>query len=222
MFLGHFAVAYGTKRFAPRTSLGLLFLAVQTPDILWPFLVLLGIERVEIAPGDTVSTPLRFVSYPYSHGLLLDLAWALVLAGVYFAVRRYGPGAVALGCGVLSHWVLDVVTHRPDMPLLFDSGPKLGLGLWNSREGTLLVELAMFAIGVALYVGATEAKDQTGRVATWALIAFLVVLYLVSTFGPPPPSVSAMAWASQAGWLILFWALWADAHRTPKLRGDNA
>ncbi len=216
MFLGHFAVAYGAKRFAPRTSLGMLFLGVQAPDILFPIFALLGLEKVEIAPGDTVFTPMRFLSYPFSHSLVADVVWAVVLGGVYYAVRRYGPGAVALGCGVLSHWVLDVVTHRPDMPLLFDSGPKLGLGLWNSREGTLLVELAMFAVGVALYVAATQAKDRVGRVASWALIAFLVVVYLASAFGPPPPSVAAMAWAGLAGWLILLWAFWADAHRAPR------
>lgn len=215
MFIGHFAVAYGAKRFAPRTSLGMLFLAVQAPDILWPFLVLLGIERVEIAPGATVSTPLRFLSYPFSHSLVADIGWALLLGGIYFAVRRYPPGAIALGLGVVSHWVLDVISHAPDMPVFLSGGPLLGLGLWNSRWATLLVECAMFGAGVALYLRSTEARDRVGRIASWGLVAFLLIGYVASSFGPPPPSVTALAWTAQLGWLILVWALWADAHRGP-------
>ncbi len=217
MFIGHFAVAYGAKRLAPRTSLGLLFLGVQTPDILWPMLVLLGVEKVEIVPGEMAATPLKFVSYPISHSLIADLGWALLLGGIYFAARRYAVGAIALAIGVVSHWVLDVVTHEPDIPVFLSGGPRLGLGLWNSREATLLVELAMFAVGVAVYIRSTEARDRIGRLATWGLVAFLLIGYLSSAFGPPPPSVAALAWGAQLGWLILVWAIWADAHRVPRL-----
>ena len=76
MFIGHFAVALGAKKVAPAVSLGTMFLAAQLADLLWPTFVLLGIERVEIAPGATAVTPLDFVSYPYSHSLLALALWS--------------------------------------------------------------------------------------------------------------------------------------------------
>jgi len=213
MFLGHFAVAYAAKRVAPRTSLGTLFIAVQWADLLWPALVLLGIEHVAIAPGDTAATPLQFVSYPFTHSLLADLAWGLILGGLYYGVRRYRAGAIVVGLGVLSHWVLDVIVHRADMPVLF-SGPKVGFGLWNAPMVEMLLELAMFAVGLALYLRTTRPADRTGRYATWALAAVLLVSYLSSAFGPPPPSVATIAWVGLvAGWFTVLWAYWADGHR---------
>ncbi len=215
MFLGHFAVAYAAKRVAPRTSLGTLFIAVQWADLLWPVLVLLGIEHVAIAPGDTAATPLRFVSYPYTHSLLADLGWALILGGLYYGLRRYRAGALVVALGVLSHWVLDVTAHRPDMPVLF-AGPKVGFGLWNAPALERLLELAMFAVGLALYVRGTGPADRTGRYATWALTAVLLAMYLSASLGPPPPSVAAVAWVGLVGgWLIVLWAYWADGHRVP-------
>jgi hypothetical protein len=215
VFLGHFAVAYAAKRVAPRTSLGTLILATQWADLLWPALVLLGIEHVAIVPGDTAATPLHFASYPYSHSLIADLGWALILGGLYYGLRRYRTGALVVAAGVLSHWVLDVIVHRADMPVLF-AGPKVGLGLWNAPVVELLLELAMFAGGLLLYARATRAADRTGRYATWALAAVLLLSYLASSLGPPPPSVATVAWVGLvAGWLTVAWAYWADEHREP-------
>jgi hypothetical protein len=213
MFLGHFAVAYAAKRVAPRTSLGTLFIAVQWADLLWPVLVLFGIEHVAIVPGDTAATPLQFVSYPYSHSLIADLAWALILGGLYYGLRRYRTGALVVALGVLSHWVLDVIVHRADMPVLF-GGPRVGFGLWNAPMAEMLLELAMFAVGLVLYARATRSADRAGRYATWALAAVLLAAYLSSALGPPPPSVAVVAWVGLiAGWLTVLWAYWADAHR---------
>jgi hypothetical protein len=213
MFLGHFAVAYAAKRAAPRTSLGTLFVAVQWADLLWPALVLLGVEHVAIVPGDTAATPLEFVSYPYSHSLIALLGWALVLGGLYYGLRRDRAGAWVVALGVLSHWVLDVIVHRADMPVLL-GGPKVGLGLWNAPVVEMVLELAMFAVGLALYLTTTRATDRTGRYATWALAAVLLAAYLSSALGPPPPSVAAIAWVGLiAGWLTVLWAYWADRHR---------
>jgi membrane-bound metal-dependent hydrolase YbcI (DUF457 family) len=138
MFLGHFAVAFAAKREAPETSLGMLFVAAQLPDVLWPMLVLAGVEKVRIDPGNTAVTPLDFVSYPYSHSLLFDLLWAALFALGYLAVARGRRAAVVIALAVISHWVLDAASHRPDVPVL-PHGPYVGLGLWNSRPASLFI-----------------------------------------------------------------------------------
>lgn len=214
MFIGHFAVGFGAKKLAPAISLGTLFLAAQLADLIWPNLVLIGIERVDIRPGATVVTPLDFVSYPYSHSLVALAAWALALAALYALLRRvsFASGAVLAGL-VLSHWVLDVISHRPDMPVTLDGPERLGLGLWNSVAATLAVELTMFAVGIALYVRSTQPIDRTGRWALWSLVAFLLLMNLGNMFGPAPPSSAAVAWADQGMWLLIAWGYWIDRHR---------
>ena len=214
MFIGHFGLGFGAKRVAPTVSLGTLFLACQLADLLWPTLVLLGIEVVAVAPGATVVTPLDFVRYPYSHSLLAMLAWGVAFAIVYRLVRR-GPWSAAwtLAAAVVSHWVLDVATHRPDLPLTLTGATRLGLGLWNSLPATLAVEVSLFLLGVFLYRRATMPRDRTGSIAFWALVAFLLVVYAVNLVSPPPPSPSAVAWAAQAMWLLVAWGYWVDRHR---------
>ena len=117
MFIGHFAAAYAAKRLVPRTSLGTLFTAAQLPDVLWPPLLLAGAEHATIAPGDTAFTPLRFDSYPISHSLLTVALWGALLGALHFWRRRRALDAVVLAVLVVSHWLLDFVSHRPDMPL---------------------------------------------------------------------------------------------------------
>ena len=124
-------------------------------DVLWPLFIIAGLEVVRIDPGNTKFTPLDFVSYPWSHSLAMSLVWGAVAAAVTFAGLRtssIGTGHRRRG---RSHWVLDWISHRPDMPL-WPGGPVLGLGLWNSIPGTVTVEGALFAAGIALYVGATR------------------------------------------------------------------
>jgi len=133
MFIGHFGLGFGAKKLAPTVSLGSLFLACQFADLLWPTLVLTGIEIVKIQPGITTVTPLDFVHYPYSHSLLALLIWAAAFAIGYILIRRsFGLAAVVIGALVLSHWFLDLLVHRPDLPLTFTSSARYGLGLWNS------------------------------------------------------------------------------------------
>ena len=219
MFIGHFALGMGAKKIAPSVSLGTLFLACQLADLLWPTLVLLGFESFRIQPGITVVTPLDFVRYPFSHSLVALLLWGALLALGYLALRRspsrWGSAAV-LGALVLSHWVLDFLTHRPDMPVTLGGPARLGLGLWNSLPGTLAVELLLFAAGVALYTRATEPRDRKGSVGFWALVAFLLIVYFANFFSPPPPSVAAVAWTAQAVWLLVLWGYWVDRHRRPR------
>jgi membrane-bound metal-dependent hydrolase YbcI (DUF457 family) len=215
MFIGHFALGLAAKKLDPQTSLGTCFLAAQLADVLWPGLLLAGVEHVTIAPGDTAFTPLRFDSYPVSHSLLALALWGAAFGLAHWASKRNPRSALLLGLLVLSHWVLDFATHRPDMPLLPWRPRVVGLGLWNSVPATLAVEIAMFAAGAWLYLGATRSRDGVGRYGAPALLGFLLVVYLANAFGPPPPSVEAIAWAGLPGSaVILAWAAWADRHRT--------
>lgn len=213
MFIGHFGMGFAAKAVAPRVSLGTLFLAAQFIDLLWPTLLLLGVERVRIAPGITTVTPLDFEHYPVSHSLLAVIGWAVLLGAVYFGLRRSPRGAVIIGLAVLSHWLLDLVVHRPDLPLYPGAAQLFGLGLWSSLGATLAVELPIFAAGVWLYLRATEATGPTGRWALWGLVAFLTLIYLANLFGEPPPSVVAVAWIGHAQWLLVAWGYWVDRYR---------
>jgi hypothetical protein len=212
-------MALAAKRLAPRASLAVLILAAQLADVMWPVLVALGIEQVRIDPGNTAFTPLDFVAYPYSHSLLLLVVWGLVL-GVLTRAHVGGRAAIPLIAGlVVSHWVLDWITHRPDMPL-FPGGPRLGLGLWNSVPWTLAVELVMFAAGTWIYVGITRAKDAVGRWGFFTLVAFLLLAYLAN-LRSVPPSVTALYTASIVGVLVIAaWTWWVDRHRAVASRVD--
>jgi hypothetical protein len=213
MFIGHFAVGLAAKRVTPRISLAMLFLAAQFADVLWPVLVALGFEQVRIEPGNTAFTPLDFVSYPYSHSLALLAVWAMVVGGGYRAIAGGRGTAVTLGLLVLSHWLLDYLTHRPDLPL-YPGGPTVGLGLWNSVAATLVIEIGMFTYGVFLYVRATRARNAVGRWGFVAMAAVLLLIYLANLTSGPPPSVTAIWAAGIAGAIVLIaWAWWVDHHR---------
>jgi hypothetical protein len=214
MFIGHFGLALAAKKVAPKPSLGTLVLAAQFVDGVWPVFVLLGWESVDIVPGITAVTPLLFKWYPYTHSLVAGAGWAALLAGAYYVLRRDRNGAWWIAALVLSHWVLDFISHRPDMPL-WPGGPLVGLGLWYSVPATLAVEFLIFGAGVWLYVSVTRARDLWGQVLLWAFVALLAVLYVASVFGPPPPSVRVLAMSGLLGWLFVAWAYWIDRHRAP-------
>jgi hypothetical protein len=213
MFLGHFGVGFGAKSTEPKISLGTWFLASQFVDLLWPTLLLLGVERVSIDPGNTVMTPLNFESYPITHSLLMAVVWGVLFGLMFWVVRRNTRGGLILGLCVVSHWALDLLVHGPDLPIYPGSSAYVGLGLWNSIPGTLVVELLVFGAGILLYVRTTTARDNTGTWSLWGLVGFLLLIYAGAIFGPPPDSVNAVAWVGQAQWLLVAWAYWTDRHR---------
>jgi len=213
VFVGHFAAGFAAKAVAPRASLGTLFLAAQFIDMLWPALLLLGVERVQIVPGITRMTPLDFEHYPISHSLAAVLAWGVGFALVYQWSRRDWRTAGVLGVLVVSHWLLDLVVHRPDLPLWPGPGPMVGLGLWSSVGMTLALELTLFGLGLWLYLRKTRARDAVGKWALWGLAGFLLAAYFANVFGAPPPNARAIAWAGQAQWLLVAWGYWIDRHR---------
>ena len=213
MFLGHFGVALVAKQRAPRVSLGVLFASAIFLDLIWPLFLALGWERVLVVPGITVVTPFDFVSYPLSHSLLLVFVWAVVVGSLFKKVAPSQGGAGVVGVLVLSHWFLDLVVHRPDLPLLPMSDYKVGWGLWNSLSGSLVVELGLLALGTILYLRTTTKIDGVGRWALWGLVLTLVGIYLGGVFGPPPPSAEAVVVVGSSQWLFVLWAFWIDRHR---------
>lgn len=219
MFIGHFAVALAAKKVAPKTSLATLLAASQLVDLLWPIFLLLGWEHVRIDPGNTAFTPLDFYDYPITHSLLGAVGWSLLFGGVYYLRRKLSREAIIVALVVFSHWLLDLLTHRPDLPLYSNTSPMFGLGLWNSMFGTIIVEFGMFFGALYLYTKSSVAKNKTGKFALISLIVFLVLIHIGNIVGPPPPSEQMIAIAGNAMWLIVLWGWWIEKNRTTE--GDE-
>lgn len=215
MFVGHLAVALGAKKVEPRVPLWASVAAAFGLDLVWPILLLLGLEVVRVNPGDTAFTNLAFDSYPWSHSLLAVLCWSGAVAFLGRAVLSTWREGVLLGGLVLSHWVLDAVTHRPDLPL-WPGGPMVGLGLWNSIPGTIFVEAALLICGLWLYVGATSARDRIGTGALVALVALTGMIWVTQPWAPLPGSATAVAAVGLILWLLPPWAGWIERHRTSR------
>jgi len=218
MFVGHYAVALAAKRAAPKTSLGMLFAGAQLADLLWPILLLLGWERVQIVPGITAFNDLSFTHYPISHSLLTLVAWGIALGLVYRLTTGYARGALIVGGLVISHWVLDWIVHIPDLPLVPGGGPRLGLGLWQSVAATVVVESVLLLAGLWIYLRTSPPLRGARTIAFWALIAFVIV---VGNIHGTPPDAKTIAWAAMIGWLLPFWAWWADSGKNASPAGSD-
>jgi hypothetical protein len=216
MGIGHIAVGLASKRWAPRASLGWLVAAPVFVDILWSFFIFFGIERARIVPGITKSMPLDLEYVGISHSLVTVLGWAVLFALVYNAGHRDVRASIVLALGVFSHFVLDFISHRPDMPIL-PSGPRVGLGLWNYPIAAVTVEALMLLGGVLLYTRAVSGRSTGARVALWSVSAFLLLTNVGAYFGPPPPDIKPMA-ALNLSVLLVVWAFHAIDRRldTPR------
>src|SRR5262249_3812566 len=178
---------------APKVSLATLILAAILADVLWVLFFAAGIEQVMIQPGIMVANSLDLVYIPFSHGLVMDAIWGGLLGGVYFLFRKDIRGAWVLFAAVISHWVLAFATHRPDMPLMPGIDLRFGLGLWNSRVATFIVEGGLWIGALSLYARATRPKGRAGIYGFWVMILLLTGLWLISLRGDPPPSLAALA-----------------------------
>jgi len=213
MFIGHFAVGFAAKKFAPRTSLAALIAAPIFLDLLWPIFLLLGWEHVRIVPGITRYNSYDFYDFPWSHSLLMSVIWATGFSLIYYFASRYRTGALAIWIGVVSHWVFDWITHIPDMPL-YPGGPQLGLGLWNHVAATMAVEIPLLAVGVWIYARFTRARDRIGQYAFIAYVFVLLALFIVDRLSTAPPTVSQTIWtAIIVEAVLLVWPWWFDRHR---------
>lgn len=220
MFIGHYAVGLASKGFAPRSSLGAIIAAPILLDLLWPVFLLLGWEHVSIVPNANPFLRLQFDSYPISHGLVAVIGWATLYASIYFGLTRYLAGTVVIWIGVLSHWVLDYIVHLPDLPLSAHSR-LFGLGLWNHRWLTIVIELALFAVAIWTYQRETRAKDKIGLYVFLGFAALLILAYAAVIFGPPPPSIKKLAGFTLLTWLAIPIAWWFDSHREPRLQSPE-
>jgi hypothetical protein len=215
MFVGHYGVSFAARKVDDSIPLWVLFLAVQWLDVIWAPLVLLGIEKVRIVPGYTATNPLDLYYMPYTHSLVAALVWSIAAAGAYHLLRRAQPRASLLvGFAVLSHWILDFVVHRPDLPL-YDNSAKVGLGLWNHPAIAFGLEAALLFGGIAAFLRARPAHRT-------AIILFGVVMLGIQAyvfFGPPPVSPAAAASTALAAYGIFALVIWFLADRRPSLGG---
>jgi membrane-bound metal-dependent hydrolase YbcI (DUF457 family) len=210
MFIGHFAVGIGAKALQPKLSLGTLFIAVQFLDLLWPSLLMLNLEHVTISPGITAVAPLDFDSYPISHSLFMTIVWSLLFGLTYFFYSSDKKSAIILGLCVMSHWLLDLLVHRPDLPISPISDLKVGFGLWYSLYATIIIETAFFLIGICMYYKVNRENNTIVSWGFYALIGLLYIIYLINTLGPVPNSVKDISIGAQFQWLFVIWAYWID------------
>ena len=207
MLVGHLGIGLIGKRLEPRISLGTWILAALLADLICFPLLISGVEHFN-AVGDI----------PYSHSLLTDAIWAVLLAAAYFARRRYPRGAILLLAAVLSHWVLDVISHKPDMRLAPGSPTVLGLGLWNSIPATLIVEGGMWLAAIIVYVRATRPSGRAGTYAFWIGIALLTLAWYGNIKrGMDPDPVQAGVNGLVFFSLMVAWGYWMNRVR-PVLR----
>lgn len=211
MFIGHFAVGFALKKTEPRLPLGIWLVAAMFLDILWPVFLLLGIEKVAIVPGITRVMPLDLINLDWSHSLAMAALWAILFGAVVFAFVRSRNAVIFGALAVLSHWLLDYATHRADMPLAPHSA-RYGLELWNSLAGTLIVELGLFFLSVFIYTRGVTAHGKRGWLALVLFVVFLVAMYMMSVFGPPPPNNPTVIAISSLVLIpiVIPWANWVD------------
>lgn len=189
MFIGHYGPALAAKSIEKRLPLGLLFLAVQWLDVVWSGLVMLGVEKLRITPGLTQASALDLYYMPYTHSLLGALALSGALGAVVALLYRTRRGAVwaVVAGAVFSHWVLDLVVHIPDMPLIGDT-MKVGLGLWKNVWVSCPLEIALLWAGTLLYVRAVPSRRRMGNTWLWTYVTILSAVEIYASFGPPPAS----------------------------------
>ena len=218
MFVGHYGVSFGAKSADRSIPLWVLFLAVQLLDIIWAPLILLGIEKVRIVPGITASNPLDLYYMPYTHGLISAIVWSCVGGSAYYFFARptAARSGVIVGLAVFSHWVLDFIVHRPDLPL-YGNSAKVGLGLWNRPAIALSLEALLLLGGIWLYFRGRLSES----VGTFVFGALMIALQSYLFFGPPPVSDKAAAWSAIACYAVLTVVIWWLVDRRETARASE-
>jgi hypothetical protein len=221
MFVGHYGVSYAIKAAQPRLPLWLLFLAVQIVDVAWAIFILLGVEKARIVPGITASNPLDLYYMPYTHSLVAAFAWsaAALLAWRFLAPAAAGRLRAAwfVALAVFSHWLLDLVVHRPDLPL-YDDQHKLGLGLWDWPATAFALETGLLFGGMWLYLRATRGASRTARIGPPVLGLVMLALQASVFFGAPPPNAAAAAVTALFAYFVLAaTAFWLERKRTARV-----
>jgi hypothetical protein len=206
MFFGHIAVGLAAKPVAPKAPLGVLLVSATAIDTLSGVFALAGVETIDAAGNSSI---------PWSHGLFMAVVWSIAGLGLAWLLLRDRRTATTLGLVVFSHWLLDFISHPmglgqelpPDLPLLFEGSPKVGLGLYHSVPAALITEFGLFAAGIAVYLLTTKAQDRTGRWAFWVMLLFVFLLLVPSTV---PQLILLPVFATL---LLLPLGNWVDRHR---------
>ncbi len=210
MFIGHYGLGLASKKISPAIKLGTAILAAQFLDLLWPVFTLLGWERFSIVPGNPKLTQLNFESYPYSHSLMGSIVLAIAFALAYFIIKKDFKTSVIYGLLVFSHWLLDFITHQPDLPLTYGSSEKVGLGLWNHPAAAIIIECMIYGAGIYLYFKSTKPVNRKGTILIWVMLSLLLIFYIMNLVGPPPPSPEMVSWSALSLWLFVFLGYWID------------
>ncbi len=215
MFVGHYGVSFAAKKWDAAIPLWVLFIAVQLLDVAWAPFVLLGIEKVRIVPGITASNPLDLYYMPYTHSLVAALLWSLAAFMVYKLARPGASRAAApiVGAAVFSHWVLDLLVHRPDLPL-YDNTAKVGFGLWNLPALAFSLEAVLLFGGMWLYFKTGVARRTPTLLFGLVMLAIQAYVF----FGPPPASDKAAAATALAAYAIFAFAIYV-LERSPVRAG---
>jgi hypothetical protein len=218
MHVGHFAVGFVAKRVEPKLSLGTLVLAAMLADFLWCIFMVAGIEHVRFKPGMGAANYADAYDIAVSHSLLMNAVWAALFAGAYFWWRRYRRGAWVLFVVVVSHWLLDFLAHRPDMPLAPGVNRYFGLGLWTNVPATIIVEGGFWLLAIIIYARATHPKKRLGTFAFWSVVALLTLIWYNNIAGPPPPNprtapIFSLIYFS----LVVAWAYWMNLLRPARV-----
>ncbi len=212
MFVGHYGVSFAAKSADRDIPLWLLFVAAQAVDILWAILVLVGVESIRIVPGFTASVPIDFEFIGYSHSLLAVFVWACV---AFVAMKSFeaplgsNRAALLVALAVLSHWPLDLIVHRPDLPL-YDVEYRMGMGLWDYPVASFLVETGLLLAGLACYLRSTRPVVRGGRYGMPVLVAAMLLIQLSLTLGPAirsPALVALGALALYVGFAVVAYSL---------------
>jgi hypothetical protein len=212
MLVGHLALGLAARQTAPKISLGTLVLATLLADFVAFALMIAGVEGFRVvSPGATTIVSALAFDIRYSHSLLVDAGLAVLFAGGYFAWRHDRLAASILFAAVLSHWPLDVISHRPDMPLAPGNAARFGLGLWNSLAATVIVEGLPWILAVLFYARAKRARDRVRTAVYWLVVAFLTLAWFGNLSGRPPTSAWTMGVSSGIFFsLVVAWAYWID------------
>lgn len=193
MFIGHYSVAFALKKMDDEVPLGLLFLAVQFSDIMGALLVFFGVEKVIIVPGVSEVDPMDLAYYPFSHSLAATVLWSvaayviITLLPMNKAINKTKFALVMGGC-IISHYVVDFVTHYKDMPILGKNSPMIGLGLDNHLALSYILETAAFLAGLWLYMGMAASK-HAGRRGMYVFAGILIVINTLNMFVRHPDNV---------------------------------
>ena len=211
MLVGHFAVSLASQRFAPKLSLGTLVMAAMASDLIWPPLTLAGIEHVRFKPGLGRAVEMMDADIAYSHGLLTCVLIAIVFAAVHFGRWRDRLSAWIIAAAVISHWVLDLVSHPPDMALAPGLPQRFGLNLWSSIPATLAVEGLLWVIAIVLFVRTNRTAGWQRTSLFWGGIVILTLSWLSNITSPPPPNLLvAMLTSFLFFGIMVVWGFWVS------------